>query len=161
MKELINQETIAALKKSKLFIVLEIIISLVLTAGIIILLLFFTNRENRFLMALALATVCAIESGLIIYTLTTSLFPLLNYQKLCKNALEGNKYETNALVIEIVTKVRHVKGVAVRQIKVRDLNEDKDYSFFIEDNNDISEIKLGDKYRFITYQSVVVKYENL
>ena len=138
MKELINQETIAALKKSKLFIVLEIIISLVLTAGIIILLLFFTNRENRFLMALALATVCAIESGLIIYTLTTSLFPLLNYQKLCKNALEGNKYETNALVIEIVTKVRHVKGVAVRQIKVRDLNEDKDYSFFIEDNNDIS-----------------------
>ncbi len=161
MKELINQQTINALKKSKIFIILEIIVSLVITAGIIILLLFLTNRKIRFVMALALAVVCAIETSFIMYIFLTSLIPLQSYQKVCKSALINNKYETTAMIIGLGDKTKHVKGIAVKEIKVRDLDENKEYALYIEDNNDISDIKMGNRYRFMTYQSIVVKYENL
>ena len=161
MKELINQDSINALKKSKIIIILELIISLVVAAGVIVLFLLLTNRQNRFLMALALAVVCALETSFILYTFLISLIPLLNYQKLCKTALDGNKYQTKALITGIEDKVKHVRGIAVKEIRVKDLEEEKEYAFYIEDNNDISLIKVGEKYIFTTYQSIVVKYENL
>ena len=161
MKELINQESINALNKSKIFIILEIIVSLVITAGIIILLLFLTNRKIRFVMALLLALVSSIEMSFILYTLLTSLIPLQSYQKVCKNALNSNKYETNALILSVNYKTKHVKGVAVKEIKVRDVDENKEYAFYIEDNNDIANIQIGSKYLITTYQSFVVSYENL
>ena len=161
MKELINQDSINALKKSKKILILEIIISFVVATGIIILLLFLTNRKIRFVMAILLAITCTIEASFLLYTFLTSLIPLLNYQKLCKSSLNGNRYETSAEVISIEEKSKHVRGISVKAIKVKDLDEDKEYAFYVEANNDISEIEVGDKYRFITYQSIVVKYENL
>lgn len=161
MQELINQETISALSKSKKIIILRIIISALIAVGIIILLLFLTNRKIRFVMAVVLAIVLTIEASFILYTLITSLIPLNNYQKLCKSSLNGNKYESNVEVISISENDRHVKGISVREIKVKDLQEDKEYAFYIESNNDISSIAIGNKYRFITYQSIVVKYESL
>ena len=161
MQELINQETISALSKSKKIIILRIIISALIAVGIIILLLFLTNRKIRFVMAVVLAIVLTIEASFILYTLITSLIPLNNYQKLCKSSLNGNKYESNVEVISISELDRHVKGISVKEIKVKDLEEDKEYAFYIESNNDISSIAIGNKYRFITYQSIVVKYESL
>ena len=161
MQELINQETISALSKSKKIIILRIIISALIAVGIIILLLFLTNRKIRFVMAVVLAIVLTIEASFILYTLITSLIPLNNYQKLCKSSLNGNKYESNVEVVSISENDRHVKGISVREIKVKDLEEDKEYAFYIESNNDISSIAIGNKYRFITYQSIVVKYESL
>ena len=161
MQELINQETISALTKSKKIIILRIIISAVITMGIIILLLFLTNRKIRFVMAILLAVVLTIEASFILYTLITSLIPLNNYQKLCKSSLDGNKYESEVEIISINETDKHVKGICVREIKVKDLQEDKEYAFYIESNNDISSMEIGKKYRFITYQSIVVKYEGL
>ena len=161
MQELINQEAISALSKSKKIIILRIIISALIAVGIIILLLFLTNRKIRFVMAVVLAIVLTIEASFILYTLITSLIPLNNYQKLCKSSLNGNKYESNVEVISISESDRHVKGISVKEIKVKDLEEDKEYAFYIESNNDSSSISIGNKYRFITYQSIVVKYESL
>lgn len=161
MQELINQETISALSKSKKIIILRIIISALIAVGIIILLLFLTNRKIRFVMAVVLAIVLTIEASFILYTLITSLIPLNNYQKLCESSLNGNKYESNVEVVSISENDRHVKGISVKEIKVKDLEEDKEYAFYIESNNDISSIAIGNKYRFITYQSIVVKYESL
>lgn len=161
MKELINQQTIASLKKSKIIIILEIIISLLITAGVIILLLYFTNRKIRFVMALLLAIISTLEASFVLYTLISALIPTLKYEKVCKSSLEYTKYETNAVIISIAEKVKHVRGISVKEIKVKDIEEDKEYAFYIENNNDISDIVVGNKYRFVTYQSILVKYENL
>ena len=161
MKELINQETIQSLKKSKTIILLEIIISLLVTSGIIVLLLFLTNRKIRFVMAILLAVTLTIESSFILYTLATSLIPLLKYEKLCKSSLNNAKYETKAVVLAVSNKDKHVRGISLKEIKVKDLDENKEYAFYIESNNDISDIAVGASFYFVTYQSIVVRYENI
>ena len=161
MKELINQQTIDALKKSKVIVILEIVISLLITAGVIILLLFLANRKIRFVMALFLAITLTLETSFLLYTLVTSLIPLLKYEKICKSSLNSAKYETNGVVISINEKVKHVRGISAKEIKVKDLDEEKEYAFYIENNNDVSDISIDGKYRFVTYQSIVVKYEDL
>ena len=162
MKELVNQESIKTLKKSRKYIFICIIISVVVFAGIMASLFFLVNRNNRFLFNVIFAIITTVEATAILYMLAVCLFPLNHYIKICSLSLYGNKYATIGKVQRIPSeKVSHYRGVAVREVLVLDIEENKEYKFFVEQNCK-EEFEEGKVYKFITYQSVIVAYdENL
>ena len=63
--------------------------------------------------------------------------------------------------MEVNQKITHYKGIAVREIKVVDLDEEnKQYIFYLEQNKEYIFEKDG-SYMFVTFQSVITSYEVL
>ncbi|MBO4856273.1 MAG: hypothetical protein J5511_02750, partial [Bacilli bacterium] len=117
--------------------------------------------ETRYLFAMLLAFICTVEATFILYTVVVSLVPLNNYIKLSTASFGATKFSTKAHVVDVACKVTHYKGVAVREIKVIDLDEEnKQYVFYVEQNKGHG-IAPNMDYVFVTYQSVIVSYENL
>lgn len=161
MTELITPQSINELKKSRNNIIVYIIISLVIASGLIVLLFFFANRSNRYFFNVLISIVASLGASFILYLCVVSLVPLNHYLKLCDSSLSGNKYMTKGQIISSTDKVTHYKGVAVKEIRVKDLEEEnKEYVFYVEQN---VEIKLEENktYSLITYQNVVVAYEEV
>ena len=161
MKEIINSQTIDNLKKSRTIIIVSIVISIVIAIGLMVPLFLFATRSLKTLFIILLTLIASIEATFILYTLMVSLIPLSNYIKLSNATLSGNKYLTKGKVIGISEKVSHYKGVAIYEIRVKDLEEEnKEYLFFVEQSYK-SEFELNKTYSFITYQSVITSYEIL
>ena len=161
MKEIVSQKSIDELKKSQRNILLCIIISIVVAIGLMVPLFLFASRPYKLLFAIGLATITTLEANFILYMVVVSLVPLNNYKKLSMLSLSGNKFMTKGLITSINDKVTHYKGVAVFEIKVKDLEEEnKDYIFLLEQS--FKDIFIKDKsYTFITYQSLITAYEDL
>ena len=159
MKELINSQTINDLKKSRRNIILCIIISLALAIAIIVPLFFLATRELKYLFVVILTIVSTLEASFVLYVTVVYLVPLNNYIKQCELSLVGSKFMTKGKVVEIAEKITHFKGIAVREIKVMDLEEEnKEYKFYVEQTSYDSFIK--DKtYSFVAYQSLITSYE--
>ena len=87
--------------------------------------------------------------------------PINNLIKISNASLSGNKFSTKARVISINSKVTHYRGIAVSEMKVLDLEENnKEYIFYVEESSS-STFEVNKEYQFVTYQSVVVSYEDL
>ena len=159
MKEIVNQESISILKKSRRNIIIFIVISLLATIGLIVGLFFLATRELKYLFIIVFTIIASLEASFILYICVVSLFPLHNLIKLYELSLSGNKFMTKGKIVSINDKVTHFKGVAVREVRVLDLEEEsKEYIFYIEQNS--SEEFIAEKtYSFITYQSLIVAYE--
>lgn len=159
MKEIVNQESISLLKKSRKTGIVYIIISLVITIGLIVGLFFLANRQLKYLFVVLMAIVCTIEASFILYLFVVSFVPLNNLIKLYSLSLGGNKFLTKGKVVSISDKIAHFKGVAVIEIKVIDLEEEnKEYLFYIEQSvKDV--FKVEKVYSFVTYQSLITSYE--
>ena len=68
---------------------------------------------------------------------------------------------TKGLIISSTDKVTHYKGVAVKEIRVKDLEEEnKEYVFYVEQNVEIK-FEENKTYSLITYQNVVVAYDEV
>ena len=108
-----------------------------------------------------LSIISTFEASFVLYISTVSLIPLNKYIKLCTLSLDGSKYLTKGEVSYINDKVTHYRGVAVYEIKVKDLEEEnKEYIFYIEQNHK-DEFALNKKYSFLTCQSVIVAYDEI
>ena len=161
MKEIINEQSIVDLKKSRINIIGSIIISLVVAIGGSVPLFLLASRETKYLFAMLLAFICTVEATFILYMVVVSLVPLNNYLKVCNASFSGTKFSTKGHVIDVNPKVTHYRGVAVREIKVLDLDEEnKQYTFYVEQNKGHG-IAPNQDYVFVTYQSVITGYENL
>ena len=80
--------------------------------------------------------------------------------KVCRASFNGTKFSTKGHVSEVANKVTHYKGVAVREIKVVDLDEEnKTYTFYVEQNKGHG-IAPDQDYVFVTYQSVITSYDS-
>ena len=160
MKEIINEQSIVDLKKRRINIIGSIIISLVIAIGGCVPLFLLATRDYRYLFAI-LTAICAVEATFVLYTIVVSLVPLNNYIKVSTLSLTSAKYSTKGHVIEVADKVTHYRGVAVREIKVIDLEEEnKQYTFYVEQDESRGIVKDKD-FVFITYQSVITSYETL
>ena len=161
MKELVNQNSINELKKSRTLIIVSIIVSIVIAIGLMVPLFLFVTRTNRVLFTILLTAIASFEASFIVYICAVSLSPLNHYLKLSNLSLSGNKYQTKGEVVSINEKVTHYKGVAVYEIKVKDLEEEnKEYIFYVEQNL-AKEFSKEKTYSFITYQSLITAYEVL
>lgn len=161
MKEIINETSTNALKKKKRPILICIIISIVLTIGIMVPLFLFASREYKFLFIILSTIISTFEASFVLYICAVSLVPLQKYIKLSTLSLSGGKYLTKGCITNINEKVTHYKGVAVYEIKVKDLEEEnKEYIFYIEQTHK-DEFALNKTYSFLTYQSVIVSYEEV
>lgn len=161
MKEIINQQSIIDLKRSRNNIIGSIIISLVVAIGGCVPLFLLANRETKYIFAILLAIICTVEATFILYMSVVCLAPLNSYLKICNSSFNGSKFSTKAKVVEVANKITHYRGVAVREIKVIDLEENnKEYIFYLEQNQGL-EIIPEKEYVFMTYQSVITSYENL
>ena len=159
MKELVNLKSIDTLKKSRLISITIIVATLVVTISLMVPLFLFASRNTRLLFNFLIAVIATIGFSIAIYLLVISIIPINNYIKLSNLSINGNKYLTKGKVVGIASKVTHFKGVAVIEIKVKDLEEEnKEYLFFIEQSFK-NEFKLDETYSFITYQSLIVSYE--
>lgn len=161
MKEIVNQESISQLKKSRKNIIIFIVISLLVTIALIVGLFFLATRELKYLFIIILTIIASLESSFILYTFVVSIAPLNSLIKLYELSLNGNKFATKGKVISIAEKVTHYKGAAIREIKVLDLEEEgKEYIFYIEQNSSI-QFEVEKTYSFVTYQSLIVSYEEI
>lgn len=161
MKEIINQTSIDLLKKRKRPILICIIISIVVTIALIVPLFFLASREYKFLFIILLTTISTIEASFVLYICAVSLVPLNKYIKLSTLSLNGGKYLTKGQVTSINEKLTHYRGVAVFEIKVKDLEEEnKEYIFYVEQTH-VSEFANNKTYSFFTYQSLIVGYDDV
>ena len=160
MKELVNQESITALKKSRKNILIVIAISVVVFAAIVVPLFFLVNRSTKSIFNIVLAVVATAEASFILYMLVVCLVPLNSYLKICSLSLDGNKFSTLGRVKEVANKITHYRGVAVRAITVLDVEENKEYTFYVEQTSK-EDFTVDRVYKFITYQSVIIGYEDL
>ena len=161
MKEIINEQSIVDLKKRRINIIGSIIISLVIAIGGCVPLFLLATRDFRYLFAILLTAICSVEASFILYTVVVSLVPLNNYLKICNLSFNATKFSTKAHVVEVAEKVTHYRGVAVREVKVLDLEEEnKEYIFYVEQDASRGIVKNKD-FLFITYQSVITSYEDL
>ena len=159
MKEIVNQQSISQLKKSRRNIIIFIVISLLATIGLIVGLFFLATRELKYLFIILFTIIASLEASFVLYLSVVSLFPLHNLIKLYELSLSGNKFMTKGKIVSINDKVTHFKGVAVREVRVLDLEEEiKEYIFYIEQNSS-EEFVLEKTYSFITYQSLITSYE--
>ena len=159
MKELINEQTILSLKKSRRFSILCIILAAGISFLFMVPLFIFATRELRFLFIILLSIIGTSGASTVLLIFVVSIMPLNNYIKLSNLSLSGNKFSTKGLIESINEKVTHYKGVAVREIRVKDLEEEnKIYIFYVEQNL-IDEFSFEKEYKFVTYQSVVMAYE--
>ena len=68
---------------------------------------------------------------------------------------------TKGKIVSISDRVTHFKGVAVREVRVLDLEEEnKEYIFYIEQNS-LEEFAIEKTYSFVTYQSLITSYEEV
>ncbi len=161
MKEIINQTSVDLLKKRKRPILICIIISIVFTIALIVPLFFLASREYKFLFIILLTTISTIEASFVLYICAVSLVPLNKYIKLSTTSLSGGKYLTKGQINSINEKVTHYRGVAVFEIKVKDLEEEnKEYIFYVEQTH-VSEFANNKTYSFLTYQSLIVGYDEV
>ena len=161
MKELINQQSITDLKKSRTYIIWGITIVLLLASAISVPLFLFASRDNKILFNILLAVLWTVTASIVLYFIVVSLVPINNLIKISHASLNGNKFSTKAKVISINSKVTHYRGIAVSEMKVLDLEENnKEYIFYVEENSS-STFEVNKEYQFVTYQSVVVSYEDL
>ena len=161
MKELINQQTITDLKKSRTYIIWGITIVLLLVSAISVPLFLFASRDNKILFNILLAVLWTVAASIVLYFIVVSLVPINNLIKISHASLNGNKFSTKAKVISINSKVTHYRGIAVSEMKVLDLEENnKEYIFYVEESSS-STFEVNKEYQFVTYQSVVVSYEDL
>ena len=161
MKEIINEQSIVELKKRRINIIGSMIISLVVAIGGSVPLFLLASRETKYLFAMLLAFIWTVEASFILYMIVVSLIPLNNYMKVCRASFNGAKFSTKGHVSEVANKVTHYKGVAVREIKVVDLDEEnKTYTFYVEQNKGHG-IAPDQDYVFVTYQSVITSYDSL
>ena len=161
MKELINQQSIDSLKKSRRISILCIIITVVATIVLMVPLFIFATSSLRYLFIIALSIFGTIGASIVLYIFVVSIMPLNSYIKVSTASLTGNRFSTKGKVVKIADKVSHYKSVAVYELRVNDLEEEnKSYIFFVEQNS-LNEIKVDGEYNFITFQSVVVSYEDL
>lgn len=161
MKEIVNQESIFQLKKSRKSIIIFIVVSLLVTIGLIVGLFFLATRELKYLFIIILTIIASLEASFILYTFVVSIVPLNSLIKLYELSLSGNKFATKGKVISVANKVTHYKGAAIREIKVLDLEENgKEYIFYIEQNSSI-QFEVEKTYSFITYQSLIISYEEV
>lgn len=161
MTELITTQSINELKKSRNNIIVYIIISLVISSGLIVLLFFFANRSNRYFFNVLIALVASLGASIVLYLSVVSLVPLNHFLKLSSLSLSGNKYMTKGQIISFSDRVTHYKGVAVKEIRVKDLEEEnKEYVFYVEQNSEVT-FNENKTYSLITYQSIVVAYEEI
>lgn len=160
MKELINQETTKTLKKSRKYTYISIIISLVVFAALVVPLFFLVNRNTKYIFNVILTVLSTAEGTFVVFMLAVSLFPLNHYIKICDLSVNGNKFSTMGRVKEISNKITHYRGVAVKEITVIDIEEHKEYIFYVEQNiND--DFSVNCVYKFLTYQSFILAYENI
>ena len=161
MKELINQQTITDLKKSRTYIIWGITIVLLLASAISVPLFLFASRDNKILFNILLAVLWTVSASIVLYFIVVSLVPINNLIKISNASLSGNKFVTKARVISINSKITHYRGIAVSEMKVLDLEENnKEYIFYVEESGS-STFEVNKEYQFVTYQSVVVSYEDL
>ena len=161
MKEIINEQSIVELKKRRINIIGSMIISLVVAIGGSVPLFLLASRETKYLFAMLLAFIWTVEASFILYMIVVSLIPLNNYMKVCRASFNGAKFSTKGHVVEVNEKVTHYRGIAVREIKVIDLEEEnKQYVFYVEQNESRGIVKDKD-FLFVTYQSVITSYEDL
>ena len=161
MKELINQQTITDLKKSRTYIIWGITIVLLLASAISVPLFLFASRDNKILFNILLAVLWTVTASIVLYFIVVSLVPINNLIKISNASLNGNKFSTKGRVISINSKITHYRGIAVSEMKVLDLEENnKEYIFYVEENSS-STFEVNKEYQFVTYQSVVVSYEVL
>ena len=158
MKEVINQQSIIDLKRSRNNIIGSIIISLVVAIGGCVPLFLLATREYRYVFITLLTVICTVEATMILYMVVVSLVPANNYIKLSMASFSATKYSTKAKIISVNQKVTHYRGIAVREVKVLDLDENKEFLFYVEQNVSHSFLPNED-YIFITYQSVITGYE--
>ena len=159
MKEIVNQESISTLKKSRRNIIIFLVVSLLATIGLIVGLFFLATRELKYLFIIIFTIIASLEASFILYICVVSLFPLHNLIKLYELSLSGNKFMTKGKIVSISDKVTHFKGVAVREVRVLDLEEEnKEYIFYIEQNS-LEEFVVEKTYSFVTYQSLITSYE--
>lgn len=160
MKELINQETTKTLKKSRKYTYISIIISLVVFAALVVPLFFLVNRNTKYIFNVILTVLSTAEGTFVVFMLAVSLLPLNHYIKICDLSVNGNKFSTMGRVKEISNKITHYRGVAVKEITVIDIEEHKEYIFYVEQNiND--DFSVDCVYKFLTYQSFILAYENI
>ena len=161
MIELINEQKINELKKSRSKIIAFIIVSIAVALGIIVTLFFFANRDNRHVINVVIALAGTISATLVLYLSVVSLSPLNRYLKLIKESLNGNKWSTKGTVVSINDKVTHYREIPVIEVRVVDIEEEnKEYVFYVESNTK-RDLSVNKTYSLITYQSVVVAYEEL
>ena len=160
MKELINQENTKTLKKSRKYIFISIIISLVIFAAIVVPLFFLVNRNTKYIFNVVLTVLSTVEGAFIVFMLAVSLFPLNHYIKICDLSVHGNKFSTTGRVKEISNKITHYRGVAVKEITVVDIEEHKEYIFYVEQNSN-EDFNIDCVYKFLTYQSFILAYETI
>ena len=161
MKEIINEQSIIDLKRSRINIFGSIVISLVVAIGGCVPLFLLASRETKYLFAMLLAIICTVEASFILYMVAVSLVPLNNYLKLCNASFTGTKFSTKGRIIDISPKVTHYQGITVREIKVLDLDEEnKQYIFYVEQNKGHA-LAENHEYVFVTYKSVITGYDNL
>ena len=161
MKEIVNQESISTLKKSRSNIIIFLVISLLATIGLIVGLFFLATRELKYLFIIIFTIIASLEASFILYICVVSLFPLHNLIKLYELSLSGDKFMTKGKITSINDKVTHFKGVAVKEVRVLDLEEEnKEYIFYIEQNS-LEEFAIEKTYSFVTYQSLITSYEEV
>ena len=161
MKEIINEQSIVDLKKRRINIIWSIVLSLVIAIGGCVPLFLLATRDTRYIFAFFLAVICTVEASFILYMVVVSLAPLNSYIKLSLLSFNATKFSTKGHVVEVSEKVTHYRGIAVREIKVIDLEEEnKQYVFYVEQNESRGIVKDKD-FLFITYQSVITSYEDL
>ena len=161
MKEIVNQEFISTLKKSRRNIIIFLVVSLLATIGLIVGLFFLATRELKYLFIIIFTIIASLEASFILYICVVSLFPLHNLIKLYELSLSGNKFMTKGKIVSISDKVTHFKGVAVKEVRVLDLEEEnKEYIFYIEQNS-LEEFVVEKTYSFVTYQSLITSYEEV
>ena len=158
MKELINQESIVSLKKSRKYIFISIIISLVVFAAIVVPLFFLVNRNTKYIFNVILTVLSTAEASFVLYMLAVCLFPLNHYIKIGSLAMNGNKFASNGRVKDLPNKIVHYRGVAVKEITVIDIEEGKEYIFYVEQNCK-EEFVTERVYKFVTYQSFIISYD--
>ena len=159
MHQIIDQNLINKLKKSKKQILICIISSIVLTIGLMVPLFLFASRDYKSLFTILLTIIATAGASMVLYLFAISLMPLNHFLKVCNESLTSNKFLTKAQVILIDGKVTHYKGVAVREIKVKDQEEEnKEYVFYVEQSF-IDTFEIGKTYSLKTYQSFITEYD--
>ena len=161
MHQIIDQNLINKLKKSKKQILICIISSIVITIGLMVPLFLFVTRDYKSLFTILLTIVATIGASMVLYLLATSLMPLNHFLKVCNESLTSNKFLTKGKIISVYDKVTHYKGVAVIEIKVKDLEEEnKEYVFYVEQSFNNLFIE-GKTYSLKTYQSFISEYDEV
>lgn len=159
MKEIINEQLITQLKKSRRISILSIILVVALTILFIVPLFIFANRTLQYLFLILITIIATLGASVTLVIIVISIIPLNNFLKMCRLSINGNKYSTKGKIELIAEKITHYRGVPVRELKIIDLEENnKSYTFYVEQNL-VGNLMKDNVYTFTTYQSFITAYE--